>query len=240
MSARAQSIHDRLLARARTRGEDFNLILNRYAIERFLYRLSISDTHDAFVLKGALLFDLWFQDSHRPTRDADFLGFGAEDAEALQRTLQQVCGVEADDGMRFDPDSVNVEAIRETARYGGLRARLMGRLGNARCSVQLDVGYGDAVTPAPQEVICPVLLDDLPAPHLRVYPRATVMAEKLEAIVSLGMANSRMKDYYDLLMLAREGVVDRKEAGEAIAATFGRRGTAIPDGVPVGLGGIRE
>lgn len=236
-NARAQSIHDRLLARARARGEDFNGILNRYAIERFLYRLSISSSRDAFVLKGAMLFDLWFDVPHRATRDADFLGFGAEDAETLRATLQGVCGIEEDDGLAFDAGSISVESIREHANYGGLRARLVARLGNARCTAQIDVGYGDAVTPGPEEAICPVLLDDLPAPRLRVYPRATVMAEKLEAIASLGMANSRMKDYYDLLMLAREGVVGWGEVGEAIAATFRRRGTAIPGVVPVGLSG---
>lgn len=236
-NARAASIRARLLARAQARGEDFNLVLNRYAIERFLYRLSMSSAREAFVLKGAMLFDLWFDVPHRATRDADFLGFGAEDAAALRTTLQEICGIEADDGLEFDAGSISVESIREQANYGGLRARLVAHLGNARCTAQIDVGYGDAVTPGPEVAICPVLLDDLPAPHLRVYPRASVMAEKLEAIASLGMANSRMKDYFDLLALAREGQVDQSEAAAAIAATFRRRGTAIPDGTPVGLSG---
>lgn len=232
---RAASIRARLLALARKSGEDFNLVLNRYAIERFLYRISISRVRDAFVLKGATLFDLWFGVPHRATRDADFLGFGAEDAEALRRTLQELCSIEADDGLVFDPRSVVIEEIRENARYGGLRARLVAHLGSARCTAQIDVGYGDAVTPAPEEAVCPVLLDDLPAPRLRVYPRATVMAEKLEAIISLGMANSRMKDYFDLLALIQEGEVTRDQVLAAIAATFKRRDTPLPDGVPVGL-----
>lgn len=232
---RATSIRARLLARAKAQGDDFSLVLNRYAIERFLYRLSISPARDAFVLKGALLFDLWFDVPHRATRDADFLGFGTEDAETLRRTLQQVCVIEADDGLGFDAASISVESIREQANYGGLRARLVAHLGDARCTAQLDVGYGDAVTPGPQMATCPVLLDDLPAPRLRVYPRASVMAEKLEAIVSLGMANSRMKDYFDLLALVREGQVVQKEIATAIAATFRRRGTAIPDETPIGL-----
>lgn len=232
---RVASIHTRLLNRAKARGEDFNLILTRYAIERFLYRLSLVPARDAYWLKGALLFNLWFDVPHRPTRDADFLGFGPADTEALAATMREICGVTADDGMEYDPASISVEEIREDARYGGLRVRLPGELGNARCSVQLDVGYGDAVTPGPEEAIYPTLLDDLPPPRLRVYPRAAVLAEKLEAMVSLGMANSRMKDYFDLRALAHEGALDIRELGRAINATFERRHTALPEGVPIGL-----
>lgn len=232
---RAASVHARLLNRARERGEDYNLILTRYAIERFLYRLSLVPARDAYWLKGALLFDLWFEVPHRPTRDADFLGFGPADVEALAGTMREICGIAADDGMVFDPASITIEEIREDARYGGLRVKLLGRLGNARCTVQLDVGYGDAVTPGPEESVYPTLLDDQPPPRLRVYPRATVVAEKLEAMVSLGMANSRMKDYFDLRALAREGVLEARLLGEAIAATFQRRGTALPVNVPLGL-----
>lgn len=229
------SIHARLLNLARDRSEDFNLILTRYAIERFLYRLSLAPARDVYWLKGALLFDLWFDVSHRSTRDADFLGLGSADAGALANTIREICRIAADDGMEFDPTSIMVEEIREDARYGGLRVKLLGRLGNARCTVQLDVGYGDAVTPGPEEAIYPTLLDDQPPPHLLVYPRATVVAEKLEAVVSLGMTNSRMKDYFDLRALAREGVLDPRLLGDAIAATFQRRGTALPVGVPLGL-----
>jgi hypothetical protein len=231
----AASIHARLLNRAKARGEDFNLILTRYALERFLYRLSLVPAREAYWLKGAMLFDLWFDVPHRPTRDADFLGFGPMDVEALAGTIREICGVAVDDGMAYDPDSITIEEIREDARYGGLRVRLLGRLGNARCTVQLDVGYGDAVTPGPEEAIYPTLLDDQPSPRLRVYPRAAVVAEKLEAIVSLGMANSRMKDYFDLRALARKGALDAQLLGDAIAATFQRRGTEVPVGVPLGL-----
>lgn len=143
----AASIHARLLNRARTRGEDFNLVLTRYAIERFLYRLSQVPAREAFWLKGALLFDLWFDVPHRPTRDADFLGFGPADIETLATTIRKICLVPVADGMEYDPESMRIEEIREDARYGGLRARLIGWLGNARCTVQLDVGYGDAVVP---------------------------------------------------------------------------------------------
>lgn len=231
----AASIHARLLNRAKARGEDFNLILTRYALERFLYRLSRVPAREAYWLKGAMLFDLWFDVPHRPTRDADFLGFGPMDTEALASTIRDICGVVVDDGMAYDPDSITVEEIREEARYGGLRVRLLGMLGNARCVVQLDVGYGDAVTPGPEEAVYPTLLDDQPPPRLRVYPRAAVVAEKLEAIVSLGMANSRMKDYFDLRALAREGALGARQLGDAIAATFQRRGTDVPVEVPLGL-----
>lgn len=234
-AGRAASIHARLLNRAKTRGEDFNLLLTRYAIERFLYRLSRAPARDSLWLKGALLFDLWFDVPHRPTRDADFLGFGPMDAESLEAALREVCGIVADDGMDFDAGSITTEEIREDARYGGLRVRLQGRLGNARCPLQLDVGYGDAVTPGPEEAVYPTVLDDQPAPRLRVYPRATVVAEKLEAIVSLGMANSRMKDYFDLRALAREGEVAAGLLADAIAATFTRRNTVLPPDMPLGL-----
>jgi hypothetical protein len=231
----AASIHARLLNRAKARGEEFNLVLTRYAVERFLYRMSIMPARENYCLKGALLFDLWFEIPHRPTHDADFLGFGPMDAEALSITMREICGVTVDDGMIFDATSIMVEEIREEARYGGLRVRLVGNLGKARSTVQLDVGYGDAVTPGPEEAVYPTMLDDQSAPRLKVYPRATVVAEKLEAIVSLGMTNSRMKDFFDIRALAREGTLDVTQLGDAIAATFQRRGTPLPESEPFGL-----
>lgn len=231
----AASVHARLLNRAKERGEDFNQVLSRYATERFLYRLSALPAREALWLKGAKLFDLWFDIPHRPTRDADFLGFGPVDAELLERMVAEICAVRIDDGMEFDPATIVVEPIRDDARYGGLRVRLVGTLGRARMMVQLDVGYGDAVTPGPEEATYPTLLDDFPAPHLRVYPRATVVAEKLEAIVSLGMANTRLKDYFDLRALIREGQLDTAQLAQAIEATFRRRGTPMPVELPVGL-----
>jgi hypothetical protein len=236
-AGRAASIHARLLARAKERGEEFEAVLTRYATERFLYRLSVAPARDALWLKGALLFDLWFDVPHRPTRDADFLGFGPPDAEQLEAALREACSVPADDGMAYDAGSIRIAEIREEARYGGLRVRLLGYLGKARCTLQLDVGYGDAVTPGPEEAAYPTLLDDMPPARLRVYPRETVVAEKLEAIVSFGMANSRMKDYFDLRPLAKEGSVDPATLARAIAATFARRGTPLPTGLPLGLSG---
>lgn len=143
LASRAASIHARLLNRARERREDFNLILSRYAVERLLYRLSVSGARHQFVLKGALLFDLWFNVPHRPTGDADLLGFGPADVAVLTDTIRSVCAVEADDGMVYNPATVTATEIREEANYGGLRVRLRGLLGNARCPVQLDVGYGE-------------------------------------------------------------------------------------------------
>lgn len=231
----AASVQARLLNRAKARGEDFSLVLSRYAVERFLYRLSVSPDRNRYWLKGALLFDLWFDVPHRPTRDADFLGFGPADAESLASTVREICAIAGSDGMVFEPASIRIEEIREQAGYGGLRVRFTGFLGKSRCSVQLDVGYGDAVTPGPDEIVYPTLLDDQPAPRLRAYPRATVVAEKLEAMVSLGMANTRMKDYFDVHALAREGALDAQSLADAIAATFVRRGTTLPSGVPLGL-----
>ncbi len=232
---RAASIHARLLERAKRDGVDFNLMLARYALERWLYRLSISQARGEFMLKGALLFDLWFDVPHRPTRDADFLGFGPADAQVLTRTVQTVYRISADDGMHFDPESVNATEIRKEANYNGLRVKFIGTLGKARCPMQLDVGYGDAVIPGPEEADYPTLLDDFPGPRLRVYPREAVVAEKLEAIIKLGMVNSRMKDYFDLWVLLRRSAFDTVTLGRAIASTCMRRNTDLPAATPLGL-----
>lgn len=234
-TSRAASIRARLRDVARERGEDFNLTLNRYAVERYLYRLSTSRWAEQFVLKGALLFDLWFDEPHRPTRDADFLGFGHDDAATAKSIVRGICAIEVDDGIEFDPAATIVEEIREDARYGGLRVRISGRLDGALCTAQIDIGFGDAVTPGPMVVDYPTMLEGVPAPRLRVYPRESVMSEKLEAIVSLGMGNSRMKDYYDLRALIREDMVDKASLVDAIRATFDRRQTRIPETTPVGL-----
>lgn len=232
---RAASLRARLLALAKARGDDFNLILNRYAIERWLYRLSISEDRDRLWLKGATLFALWMNTEHRPTRDADFLGSGSIDSAAFEHLVARVTAIPCDDGIEFDSGAIVVQEIREEARYGGLRAKLVGNLARARCTLQLDVGYGDAVTPGPEEIRLPTLHKDLPAPQLKGYPRATVAAEKLEAIVHLGMTNTRMKDFYDLHALSREAAIDPEQLGRAIAATFTRRQTPLPADVPVGL-----
>ncbi len=231
----AASIRARLLAIATAEKVEFELMLTRFALERLLYRLSISAHRERFLLKGALLFDLWFDEPHRPTRDADFLGFGPADLPTMEATFREIAAMKVDDGITFDPSTVRAREIRKEADYAGIRITLLGRLDGARCPVQADIGFGDTVTPAPEETDYPVLLDDLPAPRLRVYPRYTVIAEKFEAIVSLGIANSRMKDFFDLWVLTRHSELDTATLRRAITATFERRATALPTATPIGL-----
>jgi predicted nucleotidyltransferase component of viral defense system len=231
----ARSIQVRLASHAKEIGVDPNLVLTRYGVERFLYRLSRSPHAEQFVLKGALLLMAWLGETLRPTRDADLLGFGELSDDKLTEILRDVCAVEVEpDAMLFLPDSVQVEPIRVEDAYGGRRATIEARIGKARLTVQVDIGIGDAVTPAPEWMDYPGLLD-LPRARLRVYSRGSVVAEKLHAMVLLGVRNSRMKDYFDLRALAREGALDPDQLAEAIAATFARRKTAVPDGVPIGL-----
>lgn len=232
---RAASVRARLLNVAKATGTDFNLVLVRFALERLLFRLSTSAHSDRFVLKGALLFTLWYDLPHRATRDADLLGFGPSDTGSMASVFRDIASVAVDDGIVFDPTSVRVGVIRKDAGYGGVRVSLNGKLANARCVAQVDVGFGDAVTPGPTDAVYPVLLDDLPAPRLRTYPVYTVVAEKLHAIVVLGMVNSRLKDYLDLVVIMEREALDEPTLALAIAATFQRRGTALPNAPPVGL-----
>jgi len=232
---RAASVRARLLKVAKATGTDFNLVLVRFALERLLFRLSTSAHSDRFVLKGALLFTLWYDLPHRATRDADLLGFGPSDTGSMASVFRDIASVAVDDGIVFDPASVRVGVIRKDAGYGGVRVTLNGKLANARCVAQVDVGFGDAVTPGPTDAVYPVLLDDLPAPRLRTYPVYTVVAEKLHAIVVLGMVNSRLKDYLDLVVIMEREALDEPTLALAIAATFQRRGTALPNAPPVGL-----
>lgn len=231
----ARSVQARLARHAREIGVDPNLVLTRYAVERFLYRLSRSPHAERFVLKGALLILVWLGERLRPTSDADLLGFGELSAESLAPLLREVAEQEVEpDAVQFVSDSVRVEPIRAEDDYGGWRGTLQARVGAARLTVQVDVGIGDAVTPAPDWLDYPSLLD-LPRPRLRAYPRESVIAEKLHAIVLFGTRNSRMKDYFDLYALAREGKVNAAILAEAIAATFARRATEVPKQLPVGL-----
>jgi len=231
----AASIRARLLAVAKAEKVEFELMLTRFALERLLYRLSISAHRERFLLKGALLFDLWFDEPHRPTRDADFLGFGPADLPTMEATFREIAAMKVDDGIIFDPSTVKAREIRKEADYAGIRMTLLGTLDGARGPIQADIGFGDAVTPAPEETDYPVLLDNLPVPRLRVYPRYTVIAEKFEAIVSLGIANSRMKDFFDLWVLTRHSELDPSILRRAITATFERRTTALPTTTPIGL-----
>lgn len=229
------SIRDRLLNKARAEKLDYNLLLTRYALERLLYRLSVSEQRDQFLLKGALLFDLWFDVPHRPTHDADFLGFGSAEIPHLEKIFQDICRIDVEDGIAFQPDSVKAAEIRKEANYADVRVTLMGLLDSARCPVQIDVGFGDSVVPGPEDVFYPVILSGMANPKIRAYPRYTVVAEKLEALTSLGMLNSRMKDFFDLWVLANHSDFEGALLARAVTATFERRRTAIPQGVPIGL-----
>lgn len=229
------SVLARLLALARQRGDDYNLLLTRFAMERLLARVGISPHADRFLLKGALLFALWYDTPHRPTRDADLLGFGPDDAATLVTTFREIAAMELGDGIVFDPQSVSAAAIREDNAYGGTRIHLLARIGSARCALQIDVGFGDAVTPEPQTLAYPTLLDGFQAPVLRVYPVYTVIAEKYQAMVMLGRANTRMKDFFDLAVIARRTALDGATLASAIAATFARRQTALPAERPLAL-----
>jgi len=231
----AASVRARLLNKARTERLDFNLLLTRYALERILYRLGVSEQRDEFLLKGALLFDLWFDVPHRPTHDADLLGFGLTEIPHLENLFRQISQIASDDGIVFQADSVKAAEIRKDAQYLGVRVTMIGLIDGARCPVQIDIGFGDAVTPGPDNVQYPVILDGMPHPQLRAYPRYTVVAEKLEAMVKLGILNSRMKDYFDLWVLAGHSDFDGAVVATAVRATFERRGTAIPPGAPLGL-----
>lgn len=232
---RAASIRARLKQHADATKQDFNLVLTHYGLERLLYRLSISEHAPRFLLKGALLFQLWYGDSHRPTRDADLLGFGPPDVSTLVSVFRSIGSLVVDDGIAFDTDSITGAEIRKDTSYGGTRIDLKATLDRARIAVQVDIGFGDAVTPHPQDITYPTLLEDVPAPRLRAYPKATVVAEKLHAVTILGMTNSRMKDFFDLWVLLRDQTLQRAEVRQAIEATFTRRQTPLPGTLPVGL-----
>lgn len=231
----AASIRARLKQQADAKKQDFNLTLTHYGLERLLYRLSISPHAPNYLLKRALLFSLWHDQPHRPTRDADLLGFGPDDVETAVNAFREICQIAVEDGIVFDVASVQGAAIRKEAGYGGVRIDLRATLDGARITLQVDIGFGDAVTPAAQIISYPVLLDDLPAPQLRSYPKYTVVAEKFHAICLLGMTNTRMKDYFDLWILMTEGTLNPTELRLAIAATFERRKLAVPSSLPTGL-----
>jgi len=226
------SVRARLLNRARARGEEFEYVLTRYANERLLYRLSKSSFREQFVLKGAMLFELWSDAPHRATRDIDLLGVGEATIPHLVEVFKAICTTEVEpDGITFVADSVEGSTIREDQEYEGVRLRLSAELASARIGVQIDIGFGDALTPGARVETYPVMLDQ-PAPVLKVYPRESVVAEKLEAMISLGIANSRMKDFYDLRLLADRFAFDGSSLRDAIGATFERRHTPVPGAPP--------
>lgn len=229
------SVRQRLLNLSRERQEDFSLVLSLYAIERLLYRLAQSPFAGQFVLKGAMLFAVWTGRLHRPTHDLDLLGYGDDSAQRLTEIFRSICQTDVmPDGIEFEPQSIRVMEIRERQEYGGQRITLGATLGTARVQVQIDVGFGDAVTPAANLTLYPALLD-FPTPALRVYPKEVVVAEKLHALVVHDLLNSRMKDFYDLWVLSQKFEFMGDVLTKAITATFGRRHTPLPDGLPLAL-----
>jgi predicted nucleotidyltransferase component of viral defense system len=232
----AASVQARLLQLSRNSKLSLQDLLERYCTERLLYRLANSPHRSRFILKGAMLLIVWGEgSSERVTRDADLLGFGDNSPAASAGTFQEICAVVVeDDGVEFDVESIKAEQIRAEQEYVGVRVTLRARVGNARIPVQADIGFGDAFTLEPEEIEFPTLLE-MPKPLLRAYTKETALAEKFEAMVSLGERNTRMKDYFDVWLLARRFDFQGDRLAKAIAATFDRRKTEIPSAVPVGL-----
>ncbi len=228
------SVRTRLLKLSKANGQSFDLVLTRFALGRLLFRLSQSPDAGRFVLKGAMLMLSWFDDPHRGTRDLDLLGFGGPSEDVMLATFRDILSLDVEDGVVFDPETLRVDRIREELDYGGLRLCAIASVGGARINLTIDIGFGDALEPGAETVDYPVMLD-LPAPRLRTYARETVIAEKFQAMVVLGRANSRMKDFYDIWILSRSFSFDDDRLAQAIAATFARRETAIPTELPDAL-----
>lgn len=229
------SVHARLLARAQERREDFNLTLQRYTAERFLYRLGASSHRGQFVLKGAMLLALWGGSLYRATRDLDLTGYTADDSRELIAIMQEICAISCpSDGVTFQPLTVRAEPIRDQSEHHGFRVKLQGLLGTARLNLQIDVGFGNAIEPPARDEEYPVLLEG-PSPRIRAYGREAVVAEKLHAMVVLGAANSRYKDFYDVLVLAAHFSFSGVVLARAIAATFDRRRTPLTQVQPIAL-----
>jgi len=231
----AHSVHARLKNAAREQGRPFNDVLQRYGMERFLYRFSKTEHAEHFTLKGALLLQVHDMMLTRPTRDIDLLGTGDPDPDRLEEVIHDCCTVSVqDDGITFDLDSITSQSIRAEARYSGQRLSVMAYLRTARIPIQVDVGFGDVVVPQPSVVDYPAILDFDP-PRLRAYTFESAIAEKYEAMVDLGAFNSRMKDFYDIWWLSQNHPFEGAVLGQAILATFERRGTPVPERKPVAL-----
>ena len=231
------SLQQKLRNHAKATGEDVALVLVRYLNERFLYRLSLSPYRERFVLRGATLFTVWDKEPHRGTRDIDLLATGDNSAAALREVIATVCAqpVEAEDGITFLPDTLHIEERAEGRIYQGLHVEMEALLATARLRLEIDIAFGEAVIPPAEEIVLPTLLDK-PAPRLRAYQKETAIAEKCQALVSLGMTNTRMKDFYDLWYLSRTYAFDGMRLHAALEATFTRRETASPaDGLPLAL-----
>jgi predicted nucleotidyltransferase component of viral defense system len=228
------SVRARLLTLSKERNEPFDLLLTQYALERLLYRLSISKYKDKFVLKGAILLRHWLDDPHRPTRDLDLLGFGESDPQLTLGYFKEIGSIQADDGVTFDTGTLEVDTVRDDSGYSGLRLKCYATIDGARMRIVIDIGYGDATEPGLNEIELLPLLDQ-PAPKLRAYPPETVIAEKFQAMVHLGLANTRLKDFYDIWVLSRTYEFKDDRLARAIRATFERRKTEIPTERPDAL-----
>lgn len=229
------SIHHRLLNQAKQDGRPLQELLQYFAIERFLFRLSQSPHATKFYLKGALMLRLWDSPLSRPTIDVDLMGQHVLSNDALEKIIRDVCEQHvSDDGCRFDSSTVRAEAIRVDDQYGGIRVEFLAHIGKMRLSMQVDVGFGDVVVPGPVSIEFPTLLD-FPSPRLLAYSPESAIAEKFQAMVILDSANSRMKDFYDIWLLARTRRFDGAVLSQAIHATFTRRQTSLPIDVPTGL-----
>lgn len=227
-------VRARLLNLSKQRNEPFELLLTQYALERLLYRLSISEHKEKFALKGAMLLRHWLDDPHRPTRDLDLLGFGRSDPQLTLGFLRDICAISADDGVIFNTGSLVVDTVRDELGYSGLRLKCYATIDGARLRIVIDIGYGDATEPGLNEIELLPLLDQ-PAPKLRAYSPETVVAEKFQAMVHLGLANTRPKDSYDIWVLARTYEFKGDRLARAISATFARRKTAVPTDRPDAL-----
>lgn len=230
----AASVKQRLLNISREQGRGFDILLVRFALERLLLRLSKSQFRDRFILKGGMLVTQWFDHDNRETRDIDFLGFGSDEPEAVRSIFAEIMQIESDDGLVFDIDAITATPIREAMDYGGIRLRTAAYLEKTRVPVVLDIGFGDALADLGQTIDYPSILG-MDRPNIRSYPPASVIAEKFQAVVALGLANGRMKDFYDLWAVPRALEIEDAALDAAIAATFERRGTPVPTERPAGL-----
>jgi len=229
------SVSTRLLNQARKTGADYQTLLTSYCLERFLYRLGASDLRERFVLKGAMLLRLWADQPYRATRDLDLLRRGDAEFNAVRADLRAILAAPAPpDAVSFDGDKIEVDAIRAEDEYAGVRAMIPAQVGRARLVLQIDMGVGDVVSPAPALCAFPTLLD-FPAPRILAYPKEAVIAEKFEAMIVLGERNSRIKDFFDIYYLAGHFEFDREILGHALRQTFARRGTPVPSELPIAL-----
>jgi predicted nucleotidyltransferase component of viral defense system len=223
----AESIKQRLLNLARARKEDYNFVLRQYVLQRIMYRIGASAYSKDFMLKGGLLFWVWNEDFHRPTKDMDLLAFGADDITLLRDKFINIIQIKSDDGLIFNEQTLQASPIKEDAKYQGVRITGSAKLVNALIPFQIDIGFGDAVKPVQHTTKIPVFLDELPVPKLKIYPVESVIAEKFHAMIVLGLANSRMKDFYDVFVIANTMSLSSEPLQNAIRATFNRRETTL-------------